>query len=157
MAISGDVKINLAGLKDLGKNLPKFRNDLVRKTAKETPKNIIRNILLQRAGLNDLKALPVNATSTINRKRSRGKPALSLIDDLKLTNIKTWFTKRVGKMYKVGLRSSRQRIAFYLHKGIRSNSGKRKYEFMLKPKKHVPVWLAVLIKRENFRFFSKYV
>ncbi len=150
------VKVNLTGLKTLQKQLPRFTKNLIKDIAKKTPENIIRNIIVGKKGLNDRAQLPQNKVSTINRKRAQGKPPDPLIDDRELINKRNWSVKKSGKNYIVKLDDIRSKISFYLHKGIKGKGGKKKYQFMLKPKKYIPDWVKIIKLIHETRFFAKF-
>ena len=62
------VKYNLIGLQTLQKFIRPFTNKLVFDISKEAPKRIAKSIRTGTSGIDDTKALPINAPSTINRK-----------------------------------------------------------------------------------------
>jgi len=147
------VNINLKGLTQLKKDMPKLLLKVGKLVADEAPSNIVRNIERQKTGIFPSGLLPDNEPSTIASKESRGNGDKPLIDNGILTNESKWDIKRQGKNYAIRPPKERQEAVFNLQKGIRSKRGLKQYVIMVIPKGFYPGWAANIAKT----FFNKII
>lgn len=143
------VKINLRGLRQLQKEMPKFSDKVERLIAEAAPNEIVSNALKGKTGIFPFSNLPFNKPSTV-RKKGHGD---RLVDKGVLLSEYLWSIRKTGNGYAVIPPPLRRKIAKYLDEKTEHRPA---YRILYIPKGFFPKWATAILKKEFNNFLARY-